>query len=428
MTALILAMDKSMRSVDRFGRLYVEMSNISKATVNPYRGSEIPRNAELGLDPDRVYMLLRDPDELKKGAATFNNIPLLDRHIPVTAEAPSKQFVVGSTGTDARFDEPFLRNSLVVWDAVAIAGITTNQQRELSCAYSYDPDMTPGVYEGIPFDGKMLNIRGNHVALVEVGRAGPDVVVGDSKPSEKPKTMKRKLSANAARLHTALIGALLPVLAQDAQIGDLTAIAGSVKTLKGAKNQTTIVNAITTAYGDKLAADATLDHLPRVLEMIAADEDPELKPKVTDADDEDDEEDDKSKKKVDGAADDDDKDKIDKPAMDAAIDAAVKKAEAATVARMQAIHTAEREVEPHIGKLAVAQDSAENVYKLALDAAKVDTTGVHPSAFRAMVGMLSSVGATKPAATATNLAQDSANGVKSFAEMFPNASKMKGGA
>lgn len=412
-----------MRTVDKFGRLYVEMSNISKATVNPYRGSEIPRAGELGLDPDRVYMMLRDPDELKKAADTFNNIPLLDRHIPVTAQAPAQEFVVGSTGTDARFDEPFLRNSLVIWTATAIAGINTNQQRELSCAYSYDADMVEGTYEGVPYDGIMRNIRGNHVALVEVGRAGPDVVVGDSKPSEKPKTMK-KLTANAARLHTALIGALLPVLAQDAQIGDLTAIAGSVKTLKTAKNRTTVANAVTAAYGDKLAADANLDHLPRVLEMIAQDEDAESK--VTDADDEDeDDEEAKKKKAAIAAGQDEDDDKVDKTAMDAAIAAAVAKATSGTVARMQAIHQAEREVEPHIGKVVVAQDSAEAVYKLALDAAKIDTTDVHPSAFRTLVSML---GKSAPVKDVAAIAQDSAGGVKSFNEMFPNAGKMKGGA
>lgn len=415
MTALILAMDKSARTVDKFGRMYISMSNISKATVNPYRGSEIPGCDALGLDPDRVYMLLRDPEELKKAADTFNNIPLLDRHIPVTAQAPSQEFVVGSTGTDARFDEPFLRNSLVVWTATAIAGINTNQQRELSCAYIYDPDMTPGVYEGKPYDGIMRNIRGNHVALVEVGRAGPDVVVGDSKLSEKPR-MKRKLSTNARVAVAALTGALRPVLAQDAQIGDLAAIVGSVKTLKPAKTQQAIVAAITKEYGDKLAQDATLDHVAPLLLQLAQDEEDEPpKPKdVTDANDEDDEDDDGKKK--------------DPVAMDAAINAAVADAEKRTVARMQAIHQAERDVEPYVGRLAVAMDSAEAVYKVALDAAKVDLEGVHPSAYKAMVRMLPKPGSeAAPVQTRTSIAQDAALGAASFDALFPEASKMKGG-
>lgn len=44
--------------------------------------------------------------------------------------------------------------------------------------------MTPGTYEGQPYDGRMTNIRGNHVALVEKGRAGPDVLVYDTASKE----------------------------------------------------------------------------------------------------------------------------------------------------------------------------------------------------------------------------------------------------
>jgi Uncharacterized protein conserved in bacteria (DUF2213) len=64
-----LAFDRaSVRTYDRDGRLHVETSNISKAAVNPYIGREIPDYKALGLDPDRVYQLLRDPDELAEAA------------------------------------------------------------------------------------------------------------------------------------------------------------------------------------------------------------------------------------------------------------------------------------------------------------------------------------------------------------------------
>lgn len=236
--------------------------------------------------------------------------------------------------------------------------------------------------------------------------------------------MAKKLSMNGRLIAAALMGALRPVLAQDAQIGDLSTVVGGVKSLKSAASRNKVVEAVNTAYGPKLAQDATLDHIPGILESLAQDEEP---PKVASAEDEDDEEldeDGKPKKKAPvAAAQDDDGDKIDKPAMDAAI----AKATADTVARMQAIHQAERDVEPFIGRIVVAQDSAENVYKLALDAAKIDTTGVHPSAFRAMVGMLPKPGDTPRARSTPTLAQDAAGGAGDFGAMFPNASKMKGG-
>lgn len=430
---LRLAMDKSLRTVDEFGRMRVEMSNISKATVNPYRGAEIPKYESLGLDPDKVYYLLRDPVELAKAAPTFNGLPILDRHVPVSADAPSQEYTVGSTGTDAVFDEPYLRNSLILWTAGAIAGVKSKQQTELSSAYSYDADMTPGTFGGMRYDGVMRNIKGNHVALVEVGRAGPDVVVGDSKLLEKP---NMKLSAKAKTVRAALMGFLLPRLAQDAQIGDLSAITGSVKALVGAKEKKAIVAAVTSAYTPKLAQDADLEGLVQLLDVLGEDDTDDVPPAALDDGDM------RSKLAAAGVPEDkigaclaaiagtagdadpeiDKGDKVDKPAMDAAINAAVAKTRADTIAHMQAIATAEKEVAPYIGKLAVAQDSAEAIYKLALDHAKVDLTNVPPAAYRAMVGML----AKQAAASVPRIAQDAA-GVKSFAEMFPGAGKMKGG-
>ena len=71
----MLAFDRSARWKDQDGNLHVRVSNISKATVNPYRGNEIPGWEELGLDPKKIYQLLRDPDELKKAASTFCGLP-----------------------------------------------------------------------------------------------------------------------------------------------------------------------------------------------------------------------------------------------------------------------------------------------------------------------------------------------------------------
>jgi len=176
-----MAMDRSIRSFDSDGRLHVERTNISKGNVCPYYGSEIPDpTGTLRLDPDKQYMLLRDPVELSKAVSSFNNIPLLIKHFAVSADDHQPDLVVGSTGTDAIYQHPYLTNSLVVWVKDAINLIQREEQKELSCAYRYRADMTPGTFEGQYYDGVMRDIEGNHVALVEEGRAGHDVVVGDS--------------------------------------------------------------------------------------------------------------------------------------------------------------------------------------------------------------------------------------------------------
>ena len=68
----------------------------------------------------------------------------------------------------------------MVWAKDGISGVESGDQKELSSSYHYRADMAPGKYEGQDFDGTMREIVFNHVALVKKGRAGPDVVVGDS--------------------------------------------------------------------------------------------------------------------------------------------------------------------------------------------------------------------------------------------------------
>lgn len=372
------AFDKSVRHFDADGRLHVDSSNISKAMVCPYMGSEIPDADALGLDSGKVYMLLRDPEELEKAAPTFRNLPLLIQHVPVSADEPRKDLVVGSTGSDVEFKAPYLSVSLSVWDAPAIAGIESKDQAELSSAYRYTADMTPGVYEGTEYQGVMRNIVGNHVALVDVGRAGPDVVVADSQPFKGNQTMKRTQRLIAAKSDARK--ALLGKLAQDADLADLDKV---LDALVGKE--------------DDLAEDESDDEL--------YEDDPDNPGK--------------RRKKVVAAADDEPGKVVDEPkkpevtkgAMDAAIASAVTAATVKVKADMEALHTARKEVSPMVGE--VALDSAEAVYKFALDHAGIDVEGVHPSAYRAMIRM-----AGEQKANPAIIGMDAA-AAKQVAEQFP---------
>lgn len=104
-----------------------------------------------------------------------------------------KKHYVGSTGTDAAFDSPYLKNSMVLHAQSAIKDVQDEKKHELSCAYRYDPVMKPGTFDGQAYDGVMTNIRGNHVSLVTEGRAGHDVKVMDAQIA-KPAFDYRKIS------------------------------------------------------------------------------------------------------------------------------------------------------------------------------------------------------------------------------------------
>ena len=406
-----LAFDRSARRIDADGRLHVDRSHISKATVNPYYGKEIPGYEALGLRPDKVYRLLRDPVELERAAPTFARLPVLSEHVPVTVEAPRPDLVVGAIGSEVVFAAPYLDADLCVWDATAIAGIETDKVRELSCAYRYVPVMEPGEFEGQPYDGRMTEIQGNHLALVEVGRAGSDVVVADRNPFNFKETAM-KMSKLGKALFAALCAAS-PVLAADSA---LPALVGNANRKTFKKDDVKAKLLALDASIDSNQLDAVLDAIldveqdPKPVETraAAADESPAdklralLAGKVDDA----------TLEAACGllaapAADEKPEPGMKKEEVDAAMDSLRKELREAEEAR--------RDVRAVVGDV-MGMDSAAAVYGFALDHMKVDRAGVEGApALRALF----KVAASHKVASPVHVAQDSAG----LAAKFPGAAR-----
>lgn len=364
-----LAFDRqTLRKFDVDGRMHVERCNISKANVCPYFGREIPSYQALGLEPNRIYRLYRDPEELARGAHTFKNLQLLMYHTAVNAADPKTAVTVGCIGSDVSFDAPYLSASICLWTEEAIKLVESKKQAELSCSYRYRADMTEGVTpEGVAFDGTMRDIMGNHVALVEKGRAGPDVYVSDSHPLELPPMFKRPT----------LVAAVLAALPSTTLTDD-----------------------------QKLALDAAL---------AKADDEAEEERKKKAAED--------GSAAVSPGPKEGEKGKsivADAAAMDAAIrshgfitkaDAERLANDAATsaVAAVNALHKARRDVEPLVG--VVAMDSADAVYRFALEHEKVAHDGIPTVALSALVEQVKArkAGSAPVAAATPKLAQDAAN-------------------
>lgn len=464
-----VAMDRdTVRRFDADGHMKVELTPISKANVCPYYGREIPDYQILRLEPDKVYRLYRDAMELAKAAPTFAGKQLLMEHIPVNAEDPHREVTVGSIGDGVVFNAPYLMAPLSIFDGEAIELIESEKQKELSSAYRYRADMTPGTSpQGEPYDGVMRDISGNHVALVAKGRAGSDVLVHDELPSgldpearngpagpensggsisyvEFSMSKTTKLSLMAATATGALMTYLKPKLAQDAKI-DLTPILAGVTAKNFKAKQTDIMSGLTTATSGKLAKDATLDGVADVLTALdglgldemeansgtpmagktpgkdkAKDEDPDekrrefLKDKLS--------EDDMSAYDAlceqEAMDEEEDDDKVDKKAMDAAIADAVKTATENANRTQRDIREAEEVVRPYVGKLAMAHDSAAGVFRTALGALGVkDVDKLHPDALKPILLAMPLPNTAKPAAT---VAMDAA-GVTSFFERYPEA-------
>lgn len=347
-----LAFDRaSARTYDKFGRLHVADCRISKANVCPYYGREIPQFKQLGLDANRIYQLYRDPAELEKAAPTFRNAPLLIRHVGVHADDAKKDLTVGTVGAVA-FDGTYLvADQLSIWSRDGIRLVETEDARELSCGYGYAADMTPGVTpDGVAFDGVMRNIAGNHVTLVRSGRAGSDVIVADEKPTEffPMKLSRPKLFAQL--IASGLVAAPVDDAARLALDEKLAAC-----TIKDAEDDPE--NPKPKDKGpDTLATDAQIESAIVAKGYVTAD-----------------------------------------AAQQMANDAALK-ATTEAVKQVNELHAAREAVKPLVG--VVAFDSAEAVYRFALEQNKIALDGIHPSAFPTLVAQAIAGKSTAPAVAA----------------------------
>lgn len=184
-----LAFDRgSVREKDKNGFLHVKISPLTRVQVAPYYGREIPGFEELGLQRDKIYYGYRPEEELKKESTinSVNGIPIQLRHHADFADNPAKETRIGATGTEATYKSPFLMNSLHFFDKKAIDLIESDAMKELSLAYRYKPDFkSSGEINGQKYDFTMRDLSGNHLALVEKGRAGREVLVYDENPNSQ---------------------------------------------------------------------------------------------------------------------------------------------------------------------------------------------------------------------------------------------------
>lgn len=118
---------------------------------------------------------LRPPEEVMHPEAleSFALVPVTNDHPSELLTADNaKQYAVGSVSESVVPEGDKVRAVLMITDASAIEALDAGKS-ELSCGYTADVVQEAGVWQGQPYDAVQRNIRGNHVALVDAGRAGP---------------------------------------------------------------------------------------------------------------------------------------------------------------------------------------------------------------------------------------------------------------
>ena len=165
--------------------------SVARTGVQKYHGSEIGKG-------DGLVNVYRDESEVfaLDSLASFVGKPVTNDHPPVEVKASNwKQFAVGSIGEDVLRDGEHIKVPVTLMDADTIKAVQ-NDKREISMGYTAELEWVDGVTaDGTAYQAKQKNIRINHLAIVDKGRAGStcrfgDALWGDTSPNnntgEKP--------------------------------------------------------------------------------------------------------------------------------------------------------------------------------------------------------------------------------------------------
>lgn len=125
---------------------------------------------------------LRSPEDVQESAASFSALPVTLNHPSTLVTSDNASDYSKGLSGDCQYKDGKLGVMMTVTHADAIASATTTH-RQVSCGYTCDLDPTSGIWTdsfGVmgaigntyEYDAVQRNIRGNHIALVERGRAG----------------------------------------------------------------------------------------------------------------------------------------------------------------------------------------------------------------------------------------------------------------
>ncbi|MGH8709727.1 MAG: DUF2213 domain-containing protein [Burkholderiales bacterium] len=162
---------------------------IARAGVMEYTFDELGLEAPVAnlngmVSVDRSIADIHDPIALM----SFEGKPLTIGHPSVVSPQNWKEHADGIVQNVRASLNGFVIADLLVTDAIAINAVQSGALREVSCGY--DAELVK-VGDGY----KQKNIRGNHVALVEAGRCGPECAIQD-KHSEVRMPAKMKDDLN----------------------------------------------------------------------------------------------------------------------------------------------------------------------------------------------------------------------------------------
>ena len=226
--------------------------------------------------PPGLVEVYRPAEEVFSPAtiASFEGMPVTNDHPPEGVDVSNIRALQKGHAHNVRRgsgeEADLLLADLIITDPALITAILEDGKREISCGYTYELCEENGRYI-------QRKIRGNHVAVVDAGRAGKRVSIKDHQPERRNTTMKKSLSKALARMArdgdaetvAEIIEELIEPETGSEQHGPEPAVEDPAAVIETPEETTITV--------DESTLDDVIERLDRIIELLAApalDEDP----------------------------------------------------------------------------------------------------------------------------------------------------------
>ncbi|QDH49614.1 hypothetical protein KYLE_33 [Pantoea phage Kyle] len=167
-------MQGTSREIDKNGFMTIKGCPLSSFGIFEYSAGQVG----LPGDPHRIVNVYRPESEVNNVDAinSFRNVPFIDDHEMLSGfegdeenSAPEDYGVDGVLTSEVYYAKPWMRGDLKVFARKLRRAIDSGKV-DLSLGYDCEFVVQSGTFDGKPYEVIQQRLRGNHIALVDIGR------------------------------------------------------------------------------------------------------------------------------------------------------------------------------------------------------------------------------------------------------------------